>query len=212
MRGLRSHLTYANVIATLCLVLILGGGAAYGLSGHNTVFSDDIVNGRVKTQDVADDAINTTKIANESIQSADVKDESLTVADIDELSTAEGLVRLAAGESEELFSEGPFTGTFTCEIRDNVLRADVIASSTDPKGMFTTPTGGNGPIPPDRLLVGANDGDLPGRAKSMVVSPFALASSRGAVVTGNVAVGVNSLGTDCFGLAAVLSETGRPSG
>ena len=45
MRTLGSHMTYANVISTLCLVLILGGGAAYAA---NTVFSTDIVDGEVK--------------------------------------------------------------------------------------------------------------------------------------------------------------------
>jgi len=34
---LRSHLTYANVISTLCLFLVLGGGSAVALSGQNTV-------------------------------------------------------------------------------------------------------------------------------------------------------------------------------
>jgi hypothetical protein len=50
---IRSHLTYANVTTTILLFLVLGGGSAYALSGSNTVFSDDIVNGQVKTQDLA---------------------------------------------------------------------------------------------------------------------------------------------------------------
>src|SRR5204863_1714851 len=54
MRGrLRSHLTYANVISSLCLFLVLGGGTAVALNGSNTVFSDDIVNGQVKQADLA---------------------------------------------------------------------------------------------------------------------------------------------------------------
>jgi hypothetical protein len=48
---LRSHLTYANVIATVALFLVLGGGTAVALNGTNTVFSDDIVNGQVKLAD-----------------------------------------------------------------------------------------------------------------------------------------------------------------
>jgi hypothetical protein len=49
---LRSHLTYANVISTLCLFLLLGGGTAVALNGSNTVFSDDIVNGQVQQVDL----------------------------------------------------------------------------------------------------------------------------------------------------------------
>jgi hypothetical protein len=37
MRRVRSHLTYANVISTICLFLLLGGGTAVALGGHDTV-------------------------------------------------------------------------------------------------------------------------------------------------------------------------------
>jgi hypothetical protein len=52
MRRVRQHLTYSNVISTLCLFLLLGGGTAVALSGSNTVFSDDIVNNQVRSADV----------------------------------------------------------------------------------------------------------------------------------------------------------------
>ena len=48
---LRSHLTYANVMATIAVFVAVGGGSAFALAGHNTVFSDDIVNGQVKLAD-----------------------------------------------------------------------------------------------------------------------------------------------------------------
>ena len=57
---LRAHLTYANVISTLSLVLVLGGGVAYAA---NTVFSEDIVDGEVKSVD----------IGNNQVRSADVR-------------------------------------------------------------------------------------------------------------------------------------------
>jgi hypothetical protein len=39
MHRIRGNLTYANVISTLCLVLLLGGGSAYAASqfGHETI-------------------------------------------------------------------------------------------------------------------------------------------------------------------------------
>ncbi len=46
-RRIRGRLTYANVIATLALFLVLTGGTAVALKGSNTVFSDDIVNDQV---------------------------------------------------------------------------------------------------------------------------------------------------------------------
>ena len=47
MRRIRSHLTYANVMATLAFAIAVAGGTAYAA---NTVFSCDIVNGEVKTR------------------------------------------------------------------------------------------------------------------------------------------------------------------
>src|SRR5829696_5728599 len=52
---LRSHLTYANVMATIAVFLVLSGGTAVALTGTNTVFTDDIVNDQVKSADVRND-------------------------------------------------------------------------------------------------------------------------------------------------------------
>jgi hypothetical protein len=82
MTRLRRHLTYANVISTLCLFLLLGGGSAYALTGTNTVFSDDIVNGEVKSFDIATGAVRSPKIADGQVLSADVGNELLTGQDI----------------------------------------------------------------------------------------------------------------------------------
>jgi len=52
-RRIRDHLTYANVMATLAVFLVLGGGAyaAFQLP-KNSVRSSNIVDGQVKTQDL----------------------------------------------------------------------------------------------------------------------------------------------------------------
>lgn len=54
MRRIRERLTYANVISTICLFLLLGGGAyaAFHLP-KNSVRSPNIVNGQVKRGDQA---------------------------------------------------------------------------------------------------------------------------------------------------------------
>jgi hypothetical protein len=62
---IRSRLTYSNVVATLALVIAVGGGAAYAA---NTISSEDIINGEVKTADVG----------NNQIRSADVRDDTLS--------------------------------------------------------------------------------------------------------------------------------------
>ena len=73
----RSHLTYANVISTLCLFLLLGGGSAVALNGTNTVQSDDLGPGaQVKAPDVAAGAVGSAAVTNESLTGQDVKNQS----------------------------------------------------------------------------------------------------------------------------------------
>ncbi len=67
--GIVRHLTYANVIATIALVIALGGGVAVAA---NTIRSTDIVDGQVKTPDLGTDAVRSVKIADESLTAADL--------------------------------------------------------------------------------------------------------------------------------------------
>ena len=69
MRSIRSHLTYANLISTLCLILILGGGVAYAA---NTVFSGDIVDNQVYSADVRNDGLSGGGLAAQDLQAGSV--------------------------------------------------------------------------------------------------------------------------------------------
>jgi len=62
----------------IAVILVLSGGTAYALDGKNTVFTDDVVNGEIRSADVADDS---TAFA---LKGVDIKNESLTGADIQE--------------------------------------------------------------------------------------------------------------------------------
>jgi hypothetical protein len=74
--------------AWLCLVLILSGGTAYALDGKNTVFTDDIVNGEVRTADIGDGQVRSVDVADDTtgfaLKGADVANGSLTGADVNE--------------------------------------------------------------------------------------------------------------------------------
>jgi len=69
---IRSHLTYANVMATLAVFLVLSGGTAVALTGSNTVFTDDIVNDQVKVADIGQGAVATDEVANGQVKTADI--------------------------------------------------------------------------------------------------------------------------------------------
>jgi hypothetical protein len=70
---IRSHLTYANVMATIAVFLILSGGTAVALNGTNTVQSDDLGPGaQVKAPDVAANAVKGTNVVDGSISTTDL--------------------------------------------------------------------------------------------------------------------------------------------
>ncbi len=90
MGTVRRHLTYANVVSTLCLFLVVAGGAAYAA---NTVFSSDIVDNEVFSADVRNDtlsggglgaidlasgSVRSGEISNDEIRSIDVRDDTLS--------------------------------------------------------------------------------------------------------------------------------------
>jgi hypothetical protein len=78
MSCIRRHLTYANVMATIAVFLVLGGGTAVALNGTNTVQSDDLGPGaQVKAPDVAANAVGTNKVVNDSLTGADINESSL---------------------------------------------------------------------------------------------------------------------------------------
>jgi hypothetical protein len=74
MREIRRHLSYANVMSTIAMVLALGGATALA-AGHlkkNTVTSKSIKNGAVKTADLKGSAVTGAKIADGAVGIGDV--------------------------------------------------------------------------------------------------------------------------------------------
>jgi hypothetical protein len=69
MRGLRSHLTYANVISTLCLFLILAGGAAYAA---DTIGSSDIIDESILSQDLKNGEVKSDEVLDFGLSNQDV--------------------------------------------------------------------------------------------------------------------------------------------
>jgi hypothetical protein len=72
--NLRRHLTYANVISTLCLFLVLGGGAAFAAT--------KLAKSSVGTEQLKGEAVTKGKLAPNSVNSKKVVDGSLTGSDI----------------------------------------------------------------------------------------------------------------------------------
>jgi hypothetical protein len=77
LRKLRARLTYANVVATLALIVAVGGTSAYAA---NTIRSSDIVDGEILSADVKDQSLTTFDVS--TFLGADVVDGTLTSADV----------------------------------------------------------------------------------------------------------------------------------
>ena len=82
--NLRSRLTYANVVATLALVLAVGGGTVYAASelGRNDVKSKNIAKGAVKTSDLAADGVIGAKVKDATITAEDIAPGAIIADDI----------------------------------------------------------------------------------------------------------------------------------
>ncbi|MDX6583961.1 MAG: hypothetical protein QOI10_3145 [Solirubrobacterales bacterium] len=81
---LRSRLTYANVVATLALVLAVGGGTVYAALhlGKNSVKSKNIAKGAVQNSDLGPDAVTGPKVKDGAIAAEDIQDGTITAQDI----------------------------------------------------------------------------------------------------------------------------------
>lgn len=81
---IRPHLTYANIVSTLCLFLALGGGAAFAASkvrsgdiARNAVKSVNLAPGAIKAPDVFRRAITSGKLAVGAVRSNQIADAAI---------------------------------------------------------------------------------------------------------------------------------------
>lgn len=84
MKRASGKLTYANVISTICLFLLLGGGAAYAAShlGKNSVGSKQLKKNSVTNAKIKKDAITTAKVKDGAVTGAKINDGVVTGAKV----------------------------------------------------------------------------------------------------------------------------------
>ncbi|HKH14785.1 MAG TPA: hypothetical protein VKA47_09040 [Solirubrobacterales bacterium] len=110
MERIRSHLTYANVMATIAVFLVLSGGTAVALTGTNTVFTDDIVNDQVKSADVRNDDLAKGGLGALDLRAGSVRGSEVLESTLDQVPSAllGGLGRWTGGGSCEPPENGVF--------------------------------------------------------------------------------------------------------
>ncbi|HWI94967.1 MAG TPA: hypothetical protein VNS60_02745 [Solirubrobacterales bacterium] len=119
MKQIRKRLTYANVMSSIAVFLVLGGATAFAASqlGKNSVGSKQLKKNSVTAAKLKNKAVTTSKIADKAVTGAKVADGSLTGTDINAGSlgtvpsanhatsagSASGLTTLPSGKSESGF-------------------------------------------------------------------------------------------------------------
>jgi hypothetical protein len=128
LKGLRERLTYANVVATIALVLAVGGGAtALALTlPKNSVHSKQIAKGAVKTSDIGKDAVTGDKVKVSSLGKvplavhADSADSAATAASATNAAHAAVADSLGSVSSTNVVHAQNASGAF-----NNILELDV---------------------------------------------------------------------------------------
>lgn len=84
MKQIRKRLTYANVMSSIAVFLVLGGATAIAANqlGKNSVGSKQLKKNAVTTAKIKKNAVSGAKIKNGAVDGAKVKDGSLTGSDI----------------------------------------------------------------------------------------------------------------------------------
>jgi len=69
--------TRSTILGFATLIVLLTAGAAQSLSGSNTVFSDDIVDGTITTPDLKTGALSGSKILDNSVTGTDINESTI---------------------------------------------------------------------------------------------------------------------------------------
>ncbi len=165
MKQIRKHITFANVMSSIAVFLVLGGGAAYAAKkiGSNEIKGNSITTGKLKKN-----AVTASKIKKNSITTAKIKNGAVTGPKIN--LTTLGTVPNAAnsattsvikgskgtvlgGQQATAFEYGPFKLVVKCEAYETTkLSPHVFIESSTPNSTFTSWVDGSktlGPATPE---------------------------------------------------------------
>jgi hypothetical protein len=161
LKQIRKRLTYANVMSSLAVFLVLGGATAFAAShlGKNSVGSKQLKKNAVTAAKIKNDAVTGAKIKNGAITGAKVNLGSLgTVPSATSAGTANSLagqtpfvVRLGSGGSQTLATNGAVSIVATCTTDGAKNYARLLAQTTATGAVMIGQDDFNGNTPADFL-------------------------------------------------------------
>jgi len=205
VRYIRSKLTYANVIATLALIVALSGGAYAAVTiPRNAVTTSQIAPAAVKRSDIANNAINSAKVANRALRAVDFAANQLPKGDKGDTGAtgargpSNAFVFQSAGASipADPGSSSAVIGSLILPAGKYLLQAKALlgansqagfidcvltqAATTIDQSQFYVPAGGGAGSPGDEHAVLMGGIDLPGGGTVSLTCQRANAMTNGA--------------------------------
>lgn len=184
MKQIRKRLTYANVMSSIAVFLVLGGATAIAANqlGKNSVGKKQLKANSVTAKKIKKNAVTTAKIKDNAVTGAKVKDGSITGPDVNlgTLGTVPnsattdvvkaGRGTLALGQEVTVFTHGPISLSVKCLVppeNESVITARAYISSSTENSVFTSWEDGSNKLGPgtpseDRELNNYNWADSSG--------------------------------------------------
>lgn len=145
----------ANALALAIIIVLVTAGAAQSLTGSDTVFSDDIVDGQVTNADVAVNTLTGNRLKDSAVTTAKIKDGTIKRSDISgQIISADELDGQWVASTVDPQNGSVFEGTAVCPTGLEVLSGGgTIDNSSGVVTLDTSaPATRNGSFPLDPLL------------------------------------------------------------
>jgi hypothetical protein len=182
LKQIRKRLTYANVMSSIAVFLVLGGGAAIAAKSilpKNSVGKKQLTTNAVTTAKIKKDAVTTAKIKKNAVTTAKIRNDAVTGDKVNEstLGTVPsavnaqnavnagsfekyvpfGIVTANNGETKTLVNYGPFSLIGLCKADGVNLGAFVVFATTEDGTSFGGDDNSGGSIGPgtpeaDRII------------------------------------------------------------
>jgi hypothetical protein len=166
MKRLSGKLTYSNVISTVCLFLLVGGGTAFAANqlAKNSVGSKQIKKNAITTAKIKNDAVTGAKVKVSTLGTVPSATNASHATSADSATNATNATNagnsattsvvkgshgtLSSGQSAVLMQYGPFTVTAVCRPEGSNLEEVILLSSSTAGSVFSTWTDGSSELGP----------------------------------------------------------------
>jgi hypothetical protein len=109
LKQIRKQLTYANVMSTIAVFLLIGGGAAFAAS-KSKINGNRIKAGTIKTGKLAKEAVKTGKIKQGAVTESRIADTAVTTNKLGDLAVTSGKLADASVLTDKLADESVTSG------------------------------------------------------------------------------------------------------